>query len=160
LEAVSRLSVVYQDSSLITSTNTRKMSYDGSVVEVTTEPPKWPGVTSLRALLDRDKDEETPNLIVLLCEAFVAIYMSLLSYALATCDAHILYRLIGQKIDPATWAGIFGGGCKKVLQVATAPNKALPKQPSPLGDLPDQAAGMESAVCLLLKKVNKPPYFF
>ena len=150
LEAVSRLSVVYQDSSLITSTNTRKMSYDGSVVEVTTEPPKWPGVTSLRALLDRDKDEETPNLIVLLCEAFVAIYMSLLSYALATCDAHILYRLIGQKIDPATWAGIFGGGCKKVLQVATAPNKALPKQPSPLGDLPDQAAGMESAVCLLL----------
>ena len=68
------------------------MSYDGSVVEVTTEPPKWPGVTSLRALLDRDKDEETPNLIVLLCEAFVAIYMSLLSYALATCDAHILYR--------------------------------------------------------------------
>ena len=48
--------------------------------------------------------------------------------------------MIGQKIDPATWAGIFGGGCKKVLQVATAPNKALPKQPSPLGDLPDQAA--------------------
>ena len=55
--------------------------------------------------------------------------MSLLSYALATCDAHILYRLIGQKVDPATWAGIFGGGCKKVLQVATAPNKAIPRQP-------------------------------
>ena len=48
---------------------------------------------------------------------------------LATCDAHILYRLIGQKVDPATWAGIFGGGCKKVLQVATAPNKAIPRQP-------------------------------
>ena len=48
LEAVSRLSVVYQDSSLVTSTNTRKMSYDGSLVEVTTDPPKWPGVTSLR----------------------------------------------------------------------------------------------------------------
>ena len=50
LEAVSRLSVVYQDSSLVTSTNTRKMSYDGSVVEVTTDPPKWPGVTSLRGV--------------------------------------------------------------------------------------------------------------
>ena len=88
---------------------------------------RWPGVTSLRALLDRDKDEESPNLIVLLCEAFVAIYLSLLSYALATCDAHILYRLIGQRIDPSMWAGIFGGGSRKILQVATATNKALQK---------------------------------
>jgi|688.fasta_scaffold1249893_1 hypothetical protein len=30
---------------------------------VTTEPNKWPGVASLRALLDREKDEETPNLV-------------------------------------------------------------------------------------------------
>jgi len=49
---------------------------------VTTEPSKWPGVASLRALLDREKDEEAPNLSVLLCEAFVAIYIGLLSYAL------------------------------------------------------------------------------
>ena len=40
LEAVSRLSVVYRDSSLMTSTSTRKMSYDGTEVEVSTEPPK------------------------------------------------------------------------------------------------------------------------
>ena len=51
---------------------------------VTTEPSKWPGVASLRALLDREKDEETPNLNVLLCEAYVAIYIGLFSYALAT----------------------------------------------------------------------------
>ena len=96
--------------------------------EITTEPQKWPGVTSLRALLDRDKDEEMPNLIVLLCEAFVAIYMSLLSYALATCDAHILYRLVGQHPDGPLWANVFGGGCRKVLQVATAPNTAMPRR--------------------------------
>ena len=30
---------------------------------VTTEPSKWPGVASLRALLDREKDEEAPNLV-------------------------------------------------------------------------------------------------
>ena len=51
---------------------------------VTTEPSKWPGVASLRALLDREKDEETPNLNVLLCEAYVAIYIGLFSYALVS----------------------------------------------------------------------------
>ena len=30
---------------------------------VTTDPSKWPGVASLRALLDREKDEEAPNLV-------------------------------------------------------------------------------------------------
>ena len=131
MEALSRLSVVYQDSSLMSSTNSgsgRRNSYDG-LAEITTEPNKWPGVTSLRALLDRDKDEEMPNLIVLLCESFVAIYMSLLSYALATCDAHILYRLVGQNVASSLWANVFGGGCKKVLQVATAPNTAMPRKP-------------------------------
>lgn len=129
MEALSRLSVVYKDSSLMATTgNNRKLSYDG-LAEITTEPNKWPGVTSLRALLDRDKDEEMPNLIVLLCEAFVAIYMSLLSYALATCDAHILYRLVGHNVNNSLWANVFGGGCKKVLQVATASNNSMPRMP-------------------------------
>jgi hypothetical protein len=69
-----------------------------------------------RALLDRDKDEEMPNLIVLLCESFVAIYMSLLSYALATCDAHILYRLVGQNVANSLWSAVFGG--KFLVKVA------------------------------------------
>ena len=62
--------------------------------------------------MDRDKDEEMPNLIVLLCESFVAIYMSLMSYALATCDAHILYRLIGQNVANSLWSAVFGGNIK------------------------------------------------
>jgi len=90
--------------------------------EVTTEPSKWPGVASLRALLDREKDEETPNLGVLLCEVFVAIYVSLLSYGLASCDAQILYRLVTQKITPAYWSHVFGGGAKKVLKIETSPS--------------------------------------
>ena len=139
LEALSKVSLVYKDSSLISSSGQgRKMSYDG-LQEITTEPHKWPGVTSLRALLDRDKDEEMPNLIVLLCEAFVAIYMSLLSYALATCDAHILYRLVGQHMDGPLWANIFGGGCRKVLQVATAP-PPVPRRESQVADNVDQVA--------------------
>nr|CAD7425064.1 unnamed protein product [Timema monikensis] len=78
------------------------------------------GVTNLRALLAREKDEDTPRLNVLLCEAFVATYMSLMVYALTTCDSLILYRLAGQKFDNQTWAMLFGGGVKKLLKVAAA----------------------------------------
>ncbi|CAB4063326.1 unnamed protein product [Lepeophtheirus salmonis] len=118
LDSLSRLSVVYQDSSLISTTCSRKFSLDtGSQIEVTTEPSKWPGVTALRALLDRDKDEDTPHLNVLLCETFVAIYLSLLCYALATCDSHILFRLISQHISPSYWSHLFGGGYKKSIKV-------------------------------------------
>ena len=138
LEALSRLSVVYQDSSLVSTSGSssgghnRKTSGSDVCAEITTEPSKWPGVTSLRALLDREKDEETPNLNILLCEAYVAIYMSLLSYALATCDPHILYRLIGQKPSPAYWAALFGGGTKTTLHVTAnaAANTPLAKSPS------------------------------
>ena len=48
MEALSRLSVVYQDSSLINTEKSRKMSYDDELTGITTEPNKWPGVTSLR----------------------------------------------------------------------------------------------------------------
>ena len=80
------------------------------------------GVTNLRALLAREKDEDTPRLSILLCEAFVATYMSLIVYALATCDSLILYRLAGQKFTNQTWAMLFGGGVKKLLKVATSNN--------------------------------------
>ena len=93
-----------------------------------TEPSKWPGVTSLRALLDREKDDETPNLNVLLCETFVAIYLSLLSYALATCDAQILYRLVSQKVTANYWSHVFGGGAKKMLNYEKTQHPALAKE--------------------------------
>ena len=129
LEALSRLSVVYQDSSLVSTTHQRKASCELSA-EITTEPSKWPGVTSLRALLDREKDAETPNLNILLCETYVAIYMSLLSYALATCDPHILYRLVGQKPTAGYWAIVFGGGTKTTLNVTTNSQTPISKSPS------------------------------
>merc|ERR1712020_260512 len=46
--------------------------------------------------------------------------MSLLSYALATCDPLILYRLIGQKPNQHYWSSIFGGGSKTALLVMTS----------------------------------------
>ncbi|XP_046412753.1 dmX-like protein 2 isoform X1 [Neodiprion fabricii] len=98
--------------------NYRRYSIDDGM-SITTLPSKWPGVTNLRALLAREKDEDAPKLNILLCEAFVATYMSLFVYALSSCDSHILYRLVGQKFDQSTWSYLFGGGVKKLLRVAS-----------------------------------------
>jgi hypothetical protein len=102
----------------------RRYSTDESVC-ITTSPSKWPGVTSLRALLAREKDEDTPKLNILLCEAFVATYMSLFVYALSSCDSHILYRLVGHHFDNNTWSCLFGGGVKKLLRVASTSGQVL-----------------------------------
>lgn len=85
-----------------------------------TPPNKWPGVQSLQAMIVRDKDEDLPKLHTLLCEAFVAVYLSQLIYALTICDSSILYRLVGLKFTDKCWADLFGGGAKKLLYVSTA----------------------------------------
>lgn len=123
METIARLNASCQSTHLMANatayTRRRKYSTDEPVM-VSTSPSKWPGVTNLRALLAREKDEDTPRLNVLLCEAFVASFMSLLVYALTTCDCHILYRLAGQKFTDVTWAMLYGGGVKKLLRKATS----------------------------------------
>lgn len=54
----------------------------------------------------------------LLVEVLIAVYMSLLIYALSTDDCNTLYRLLVRKWStPETavrlWYGVFGGGAKK-----------------------------------------------
>lgn len=123
METIVKLNASCQSTHLMANaaahTRRRKYSTDEPVT-VSTSPSKWPGVTNLRALLAREKDEDTPRLNVLLCEAFVASFMSLLVYALTTCDCHILYRLAGQKFTDSTWALLYGGGVKKLLRKATS----------------------------------------
>ncbi|XP_023723664.1 dmX-like protein 2 isoform X1 [Cryptotermes secundus] len=130
LESLAHLNVVCPSSHLIASHTRRRRYSSDEPLQVTTHPCKWPGVTNLRALLAREKDEDTPRLSVLLCEAFVATYMSLIVYALATCDSLILYRLAGQKFSNQTWAMLFGGGVKKLLKVAASNNSATQSQGS------------------------------
>ncbi|KAG5878732.1 hypothetical protein JTB14_000166 [Gonioctena quinquepunctata] len=86
---------------------------------IITFPPKWPGVTSLRALLAREKDEDTPRLTVVLCEAFTAVYMALLLYGLVTCDCIILFHVTAHTFDSDVWGKLFGGGIKKLLRTAS-----------------------------------------
>ncbi|XP_066993059.2 dmX-like protein 2 isoform X2 [Anabrus simplex] len=120
LESLARLNIVYPNSHLIAGHARRRRYSSDEPLQVTTHPSKWPGVTNLRALLAREKDEDTPRLNILLCEAFVAVYMSMIVYALSTCDSLILYRLAGQKFVNQTWATLFGGGVKKLLRVASS----------------------------------------
>ncbi|KAG5673298.1 hypothetical protein PVAND_003358 [Polypedilum vanderplanki] len=123
METIAKLNASCQSTHLMANaaahTRRRKYSTDEPVA-VSTPPAKWPGVTNLRALLAREKDEDTPRLNVLLCEVFVASFMSLLVYALSTCECHILYRLVGQKFTESTWALLYGGGVKKLLRKATS----------------------------------------
>ncbi len=55
---------------------------------------------------------------ILLVEILIAVYMSLLIYALSTDDCNTLYRLLVRKwstpeLAVKLWYGVFGGGAKK-----------------------------------------------
>ncbi|XP_066490922.1 dmX-like protein 2 isoform X1 [Tiliqua scincoides] len=79
-------------------------------------PAQWPGVSSLINLLNTAQDEDQPKLNVLLCEAVVAVYLSLLIHALATNSCNELFRLAAHPLNNRMWAAVFGGGVKLVIK--------------------------------------------
>ncbi|KAM6182018.1 dmX-like protein 2 isoform 1-T1 [Erethizon dorsatum] len=79
-------------------------------------PAQWPGVSSLLSLLSSAQDEDQPRLNVLLCEAVVAVYLSLLIHALATNSSNELFRLAAHPLNNRMWAAVFGGGAKLVVK--------------------------------------------
>ena len=78
------------------------------------------GVSSLRVLLAREKDEDSPKLTILLAESLIAVYMCLVIYALAMYDANTLYRLAAHPFMERMFPALFGGGAKKLVNVTTA----------------------------------------
>ncbi|EDW66250.2 dmX-like protein 2 [Drosophila virilis] len=118
IENIAKINSSFECSYLVGSRNAfhrrRKYSTD-EPAGICTTPSKWPGVTNLRALLAREKDEDVPKLNVLLLESFVSTYMALFIYSLSTCDSRLLYRLSGQNFTNDTWSTLFGGGMKKLL---------------------------------------------
>jgi len=74
-------------------------------------------MTSLRYLLAKEKDEDSPKLNILLTESLFAVYVSLLINALATYDCFMLYRLVAHKFDMNMWSSLFGGGVKTVVRL-------------------------------------------
>uniref|UniRef100_A0A8C6F7H9 Dmx like 2 n=1 Tax=Monodon monoceros TaxID=40151 RepID=A0A8C6F7H9_MONMO len=79
-------------------------------------PAQWPGVSSLINLLSSAQDEDQPKLNILLCEAVVAVYLSLLIHALATNSSNELFRLAAHPLNNRMWAAVFGGGIKLVVK--------------------------------------------
>ncbi|KAM9064953.1 dmX-like protein 2 isoform X1 [Sarcophilus harrisii] len=79
-------------------------------------PAQWPGVSSLINLLSSARDEDQPKLNILLCEAVVAVYLSLLIHALATNSFSELFRLAAHPLNSRMWAAVFGGGVKLVVK--------------------------------------------
>ncbi|CAG9539942.1 unnamed protein product [Cercopithifilaria johnstoni] len=90
--------------------------------QVMTLPSKWPGVGNLLAILSREKDEEAPQLRLLVLEIYIAVFVSLFAYALATYDARWLFRLAARNIDTKEFAILFGGGGAKTQK--TAPSRS------------------------------------
>uniref|UniRef100_A0A8C3YKV6 Dmx like 2 n=1 Tax=Catagonus wagneri TaxID=51154 RepID=A0A8C3YKV6_9CETA len=94
-------------------------------------PAQWPGVSSLINLLSSAQDEDQPKLNVLLCEAVVAVYLSLLIHALATNSSNELFRLAAHPLNNRMWAAVFGGGVKLVVKPQRQPeNISAPPVPS------------------------------
>ncbi|XP_010179276.1 PREDICTED: dmX-like protein 2 isoform X3 [Mesitornis unicolor] len=79
-------------------------------------PAQWPGVSSLINLLSSAQDEDQPKLNILLCEAVVAVYLSLLIHALATHSCNELFRLAAHPLNSRMWAAVFGGGVKLLVK--------------------------------------------
>ncbi|XP_010153929.1 PREDICTED: dmX-like protein 2 isoform X3 [Eurypyga helias] len=79
-------------------------------------PAQWPGVSSLINLLSSAQDEDQPKLNILLCEAVVAVYLSLLIHALATNSSNELFRLAAHPLNSRMWAAVFGGGVKLLVK--------------------------------------------
>ncbi|XP_062404606.1 dmX-like protein 2 isoform X1 [Sardina pilchardus] len=93
----------------------------------TSAPAQWPGVSSLISLVLSAQGEEQPRLNVMLCEAVVAVYLSLLIHGMGTHSGNELFRLAAHPLNNRMWAAIFGGGAKVIIK---------PKRPSESPALP------------------------
>lgn len=74
------------------------------------------GVSSLISLLASAREEDQPRLSVLLCEAVVAVYLSLLIHGLGTHSSNELFRLAAHPLNNRMWAAVFGGGAKVIIK--------------------------------------------
>ncbi|XP_052007916.1 dmX-like protein 2 isoform X1 [Xyrauchen texanus] len=82
----------------------------------TSAPALWPGVSSLISLLACAQGDDNVHLNVMLCEAVVAVYLSLLIHGLGTHSGNELFRLAAHPLNNRMWAAVFGGGAKLIVK--------------------------------------------
>uniref|UniRef100_A0A672R4F0 DmX-like protein 2 n=1 Tax=Sinocyclocheilus grahami TaxID=75366 RepID=A0A672R4F0_SINGR len=87
----------------------------------TSAPAQWPGVSSLISLLACAQGDDQIRLNVMLCEAVVAVYLSLLIHGLGTHSGNELFRLAAHPLNNRMWAAVFGGGAKLIVKPKRPP---------------------------------------
>ncbi|XP_056112669.1 dmX-like protein 2 isoform X1 [Rhinichthys klamathensis goyatoka] len=87
----------------------------------TSAPAQWPGVSSLISLLACAQGDDHVHLNVMLCEAVVAVYLSLLIHGLGTHSGNELFRLAAHPLNNRMWAAVFGGGAKLIVKPKRPP---------------------------------------
>ncbi|XP_035251721.1 dmX-like protein 2 isoform X3 [Anguilla anguilla] len=87
----------------------------------TSSPAHWPGVSSLINLVASAQGEDRPKLNVMLCEAVVAVYLSLLIHGLGMHSSNELFRLAAHPLNNRMWAAVFGGGAKLLVKPRRPP---------------------------------------
>lgn len=79
-------------------------------------PSKWPGVRLLLSLLATENKDNSTKLRIMLGEACVAVYLSLLALAWSNSQPNQLYRLVVNSLKAGMWGMVFGGGLRSALQ--------------------------------------------
>ena len=82
-------------------------------------PSKWPGVRLLLSLLSTENKDNNTKLRILLGEACVAVYLSLLALAWSSLDPKQLYRLVVNSLKSSLWDKVFGGGLRTAVHQST-----------------------------------------
>ncbi|XP_063044678.1 dmX-like protein 2 [Engraulis encrasicolus] len=124
----------------------------------TSAPAQWPGVSSLLTLLISAQSEEQPRLNVMLCEAVVAVYLSLLIHGLGTHSGNELFRLAAHPLNNRMWAAIFGGGAKVIIKPKRpSESPALPPPTPPAEDVDRQRRRFNMRMLVPGRPVKETP---
>uniref|UniRef100_A0A8C1Z6F7 Dmx-like 2 n=1 Tax=Cyprinus carpio TaxID=7962 RepID=A0A8C1Z6F7_CYPCA len=125
----------------------------------TSAPAQWPGVSSLISLLACAQGDDHIRLNVMLCEAVVAVYLSLLIHGLGTHSGNELFRLAAHPLNNRMWAAVFGGGAKLIVKPKRPPEitPALPPPTPPAEDVDRQRRRFNMRMLVPGRPVKETP---
>uniref|UniRef100_A0A8C1VQB6 Dmx-like 2 n=1 Tax=Cyprinus carpio TaxID=7962 RepID=A0A8C1VQB6_CYPCA len=125
----------------------------------TSAPAQWPGVSSLISLLACAQGDDQIRLNVMLCEAVVAVYLSLLIHGLGTHSGNELFRLAAHPLNNRMWAAVFGGGAKLIVRPKRPPEitPAVPPPAPPAEDVDRQRRRFNMRMLVPGRPVKETP---
>ncbi|XP_068740234.1 dmX-like protein 2 [Montipora capricornis] len=108
-----------RESSTVPSDKSDNKSGAGTTATPSSCPSKWPGVRLLLSLLGTENKDNSTKLRILLGEACVAVYLSLLALAWSNSEPKQLYRLVVNSLKSNLWGLVFGGGLRTAVHQST-----------------------------------------